>query len=80
VHQHDQEIGRIFKPDGDFYSIRGYANLIGFKHLTITQANKLGRKASSLSRSKGISIDKLPDPRYGEVNCYSEHVLAEVFA
>ena len=80
VEQLDAEVGRIFKPDGDYYTIRGYAILKGIKNLSLTEAKELGKQASSLSRSKGVSIDKMQDPRYGMVGCYSQYILEEVFA
>jgi hypothetical protein len=78
VQSHDAELERVFKPNGDYYTVRGYAKLKGFS-VSISDANKLGRKASSLSRTKGVPIEKMKDPRYGEVGCYSEHVLNEIF-
>jgi phage regulator Rha-like protein len=78
IHQHDGEIDRIFNPDGNYYSIRGYANLKGF-NLTLHAAKELGKKAAKLSNQLGYKIDVLPDPRYGKINVYSHYVLAQVF-
>lgn len=77
VKQHDAELERIFKPDGDYFSIRGYAKLKGY-NLTIKEAKAFGRKASKLSKDQGYSKEKITDPRYGEVGCYSEYILAQV--
>jgi hypothetical protein len=79
VEQHDNELDRIFKPDGDYYTVRGYANKMGIKHLTISEANRLGRKASKYCKQEGIPTDKMDDPRYGYVNCYPERVLSMIF-
>jgi prophage antirepressor-like protein len=79
VEQHDNELDRIFKPDGDYYTVRGYANKIGIKHLTISEANRLGRKASKYCKQEGIPMDKMDDPRYGYVKCYPERVLGMIF-
>jgi|GEM_PF-3526038 len=79
VEQLDAELERIFKPDGDYYTIRAYAKIIGLKTLSLTEAKALGKKATQLSKEKGVTIDQLPDPRYGTVGCCSEHILAEIF-
>jgi hypothetical protein len=78
VRQHEAELERIYKPDGDYYTIRGYANLKGF-NVSVSEANSLGRKASSLSKSNGIPIEKMKDPRYGTVGCYAQRILKQVF-
>jgi hypothetical protein len=39
----------------------------------------MGRQATKLSKSLGVDIDKLEDPRYGEVNIYHETILRQVF-
>lgn len=75
----DGELDRIFKPDGDYYTIRGYAKLKGFE-INLADANRLGRLASRHSKEMGIKQDKLPDPRYGSVGVYSERVLEKTFA
>lgn len=72
------ELDRIFKPDGDYFSIRGYASNKNIK-LTLKQANRLGRIAVRISKQEKIAIDKLPDPKYGELNIYHESVLEKVF-
>ena len=78
VNQHDVELNRVFAPDGNMYSIRGFAKLIDYK-IGIQEANKLGRIASKASDNKGYPKDKLPDPRYGKVNAYHEDILKEIF-
>lgn len=77
INQHDAELERIFKPDGDYFTIRGYAKLKGIS-LTTKEANFYGRKASKLSKEKGYKKEKVKDPRYGSVNCYSEHILKQI--
>ncbi len=64
--------------NADFYSIIGYASLIGEKP-DFTAAASLGKKASTLSRSMGIMIGKVYDPRFGQVNTYHKDVLEEIF-
>jgi DNA-damage-inducible protein D len=76
--QHECEIGRIFKPDGQFFSIRGWANHQKVK-VNLKEASDYGRAASKLSKQLGIATDKLPDARYGQVKAYHESVLAQIF-
>jgi hypothetical protein len=78
VHQHDGEIERIFHPDGKYFSIRGYSKKLK-KQLSKKEASTLGRAATKMSRQLGVAIDKLEDPRYGEVNIYHESILEQVF-
>jgi hypothetical protein len=78
VHQHDGEVDRIFHPDGKFFSIRGWSKLHKIR-VSKQEANDLGRQATKLSKQLGVDIDKLEDPRYGEVNIYHEIILRQVF-
>lgn len=79
VEQHDCELERIFKPDGEYYTVRGYASKIGFKNLTLAKAKAIGGEASKYCRANGIPTDKMADPRYGSVKCYPEKVLERFF-
>lgn len=79
VEQHDCELDRIFKPDGEYYTVRGYASKIGFKNLGLTKAKAIGGEASKYCRANNIPMDKMTDPRYGTVNCYPEKVLERFF-
>lgn len=63
----------------DCYSIAGYASLIG-KPVLLKKAATLGRQASSICKTLGIEVEKLPDPRFGTVNVYPVDVLKGVFA
>jgi Rha family phage regulatory protein len=66
--------------DKHYYTIAGYANLIGFKGISRKLAAEVGRKASKLSRDGGYEIGKEHDARYGQVNTYHEDVLKEAFS
>lgn len=74
----EAEIGRIFQPDGQYFSIRGWAKQRKIK-VNVEQAKAYGHVASRLSKKLGIPTDKLPDPRYGKVNAYHESVLVQIF-
>jgi hypothetical protein len=78
VRQHEGEVDRIFHPDGKFFSIRGWAKLHKVK-VSKQEASDMGRQATKLSKHSGVEIDKLQDPRYGEVNIYHETILRQVF-
>jgi phage regulator Rha-like protein len=77
VRQHDAELDRVFNPDGNYYTIRGYASLKGL-NVNLTDAKEYGKKATSLSLKQGYKKDFISDPRYGEVGAYSEHILERV--
>jgi phage regulator Rha-like protein len=78
VRQHDAELDRVFNPDGNYYTIRGYASLKGL-NVNITDAKEYGKIATRLSLEKGYKKDSISDPRYGEVGAYSERILEQVF-
>jgi len=61
-----------------YFSVQGYANLhkIKIDHVT---CNKLGRKASKMSREDGAKIGKAKHQIFGEVNTYHEDILKDVF-
>lgn len=64
----------------DYYSIIGYANSVGIKDLTFSEAVRLGKCAGQKSRDQEIEIRKIPDERFGKVNSYRIDVLQEVFS
>ncbi|MCL2651965.1 MAG: antA/AntB antirepressor family protein [Candidatus Azobacteroides sp.] len=62
----------------DYFTIVGYGTL---HHVTVNlrQASILGRRASELCKKRNLSMDRIPDPRFGEVKMYPTEVLEEVF-
>lgn len=62
-----------------FYSVAGFASLHGIK-VDIKAAASYGRKAASESKTLGIAMGSIPDPRFGTVKTYHEDVLKHVFA
>ena len=62
----------------NYFTIVGYTSFIGLK-VDNSIANWLGKKASKLSRERGIWTGKVSDPRFGKVNTYHLDVLREVF-
>jgi phage regulator Rha-like protein len=60
-----------------FFTVLGYANLNQI-NMPLDLAKTIGKEAAKLSRGRGIPIDKVRDPRFGQVNAYSESILAEV--
>lgn len=61
----------------DFFSVLAYFNLRQLR-LDLQAAVEWGRVASSMSRSLGIPIGRISDPRFGLVNTYHIEVLDEV--
>lgn len=62
----------------EYFTVMGYAILNGVK-VGLSLAAKIGRKAASICSTKGYHIDKIHDPRFGQVGCYPADVLQEVF-
>lgn len=74
THQHDNEIDRIYSPNGHYFSVIGYARNRGLK-VGIETAKDIGRKCSAYCKGNGIKIEKLNDPRFGSVGSYPESVI-----
>lgn len=62
----------------DYFTVAGYATLNGIS-CGLKLASSLGRKASSLCKSRGIATESIPDPRFGRVKTYPMGILEEVF-
>ena len=63
----------------DYYSILGYCNKNNLP-ITTSEAIRLGKLATRLSRKKGLEIRRVDDERYGSVGSYHISVLDEVIA
>lgn len=61
----------------DFYSVLAYFHLRGVR-LDLPRAIAWGRRASIVSRSIGVPVGRIRDPRFGLVNTYHIDVLDEV--
>lgn len=62
----------------DYFSVAGYASLNKIQ-IGLKKAIVLGKKAAAVSRRIGAEIEKVTDPRFGEVNTYSRLALIEAF-
>jgi len=62
----------------DYFTIVGYGTLHKIS-INLKQASSLGRKATDICKKRGYIMDKIPDPRFGEVKMYPRSVLDEVF-
>ncbi len=71
----EAELERIDLPTGDYFTVMGYANYIGYHPLSSTEASKIGRKCSKYCRRQGITIEKVSDSRFGTVHSYPVEVL-----
>ena len=47
-------------------------------HLSIKDANSIGRKIVKHCKAEGLTISSMPDPRFGKVNCYPEPAIEHV--
>lgn len=63
----------------DYFTIKGFMNKVSV-NVTYSEAIKLGKLASNLSREQNKEIKKVEDERFGYVNSYHIEVLQEVFA
>lgn len=71
------ELDRFRNGQGHWFTVMGYGKLKGVE-LSLPQASLLGRQASALCRQQNIVPEPVTDPRFGKVNSYPEHILAEL--
>lgn len=76
--EHEAEFDRLQSPAGHYFSIVGYASLLGVS-VDIETAKAIGRKASRLCRDGGYRKGQIRDPRFGNVGTYPQEVLQIVF-
>lgn len=62
----------------EFYiTIRGFCNKYKLR-MTTQERQDFGKEATRLCKSRGIFIDRVPDPLHGSVGAYPEEVLLEL--
>ncbi len=65
------------QPENKHFTVLGYSNLIG-KKIDFATASRLGRQCAELSRTQGMVIGDVKDPRFGTVHSYHETILQAV--
>ena len=73
-----QELNARTQASPDFFTIAGYASLIGIS-INLQNAVSLGKKATRLCEIEKLSTGTIPDPRFGRVKTYPTHILKRVF-
>ncbi len=63
----------------NYFTVVGYSRYAG-EVVSNNMAIAISRRATKISRERGIPIGDTTDPRYGLVNTYQADVLADVFA
>lgn len=62
----------------DYFTVAGYATKKG-ERIGLTAASKIGRKASAICKKLKYHVDKVDDPRFGEVNVYPKEILEKIW-
>ena len=62
----------------DYYTIVGYANLIGEK-VDAQRSSKLGKIATRICAANGWHLGSAPHPSYGSINSYPRQAVALAF-
>ena len=70
------EATQVIRPD--YFTVAGYGSLNNIS-VNIKLASKIGRAATKICQQRRLLMDKIPDPRFGTVKMYPEHILTEVF-
>lgn len=65
----------------EYYTIIGWeAKRTGKRHsITLSEASKLGRIATTYCKEHDIKLGEVPDPRFGSVKAYPKWVLDDLF-
>lgn len=63
--------------DDGFYTVSEYAGKLGLR-LCSSEASRMGKLASELSKVRGLPIHRHEHGVFGAVNAYAEEVMAEV--
>lgn len=75
VEAKQQSIEEGFK----FFTVLAWAKLNDLV-IGLESAQKIGKRAAAISRERAIPIDRVRDPRFGQVNAYHESIIQEAFA
>lgn len=62
----------------NWFTVAGYGTLTNVS-VGVSLAASLGKKASKLCKERGITVESIPDPRFGKVHVYPENILQIVF-
>jgi hypothetical protein len=63
-----------FENGASYFTVIGFGAMRGIK-IDLKDAIRIGRRAGALSKERGISVSKVRDVRFGQVNSYHEEVL-----
>lgn len=66
---------QAFEEGSSYFTVIGYAVWKNLPPLDLKSASAIGKFAAKISKSEGILIDRVKDPRFGIVNAYHESVM-----
>jgi prophage antirepressor-like protein len=76
---HLEAHAEAYQKGADYFTVMGYSILLKLKPpIAFSEAQRLGVRASKLSRDRGVRIDQTRDPRFGMINMYHTSILDEV--
>jgi phage anti-repressor protein len=64
--------------DVDYFTVVGFA-VYNKRKVSLSMAGQIGKQAKQICAERGYKVDKIRDPRFGEVGSYPSEVLKEVF-
>jgi hypothetical protein len=63
----------------DHFTIIGWCRLVGRGSIPLTDAAKMGAKATAFCKNSDITMGQVPDQRFGKANTYPKWVLDSLF-
>jgi hypothetical protein len=81
---HADKIKRIeakqqaFEEGSKFFTVLGFFVWRALPAMSLAETAQFGKRATKLSRERGVIVDRVRDPRFGMVNSYHEDILQAV--
>ena len=70
---------QIGQPEQDHFTLMAYCSLKRIK-VNLSEAKKMGMDVKKMTVDAGLTINEIPDERWGKVNSYPVEILEEYFS
>jgi len=62
----------------NYFTVKGYCSYMKLPSPTEAEARSIGKRATTLSHTRSVKIENVPDPTWGTVHRYHRDILREV--
>jgi phage anti-repressor protein len=80
----EEKVARIeakqqaFEEGSKFFTVLGFFVWRALPAMSLAETAQFGKRATKLSKERGVIVDRVRDPRFGMVNSYHEDILQSV--